>query len=318
MLTLAQLRVFDAVARHRHFTRAAESLLIAQPSVSYQIRELERELKVRLVEVVGRRVYLTDAGERLAARTAKLLSEIEDVEQEIQGYGTGETGRLRLGATRTVGGYALPEELARFRAAHPGIDLHLSVDNTRAIEQMLIERTIDMGVVEWTVESPSLASTPIGRDTLVLVARPDHPLATRRAISVEDLRGESFVMREPGSGTRALANQALGPVQSEINIAMELDQPEAIVRAVAGGLGISFISQVIAAPFVDSGILRVLPIVGDDLCRDFSLVVLRDRPDSPAMKTFRTFIVEAWKLKQQAPFSSSTARRGAGTESRRG
>ena len=318
MFTLAQLRVFDAVARHRHFTRAAESLLVAQPSVSYQVRELERELKVQLVEIVGRRVHLTDAGEWLAVRAAGLLNELEEIEREIRGYGTGETGRLRLGATRTVGGYALPEELPRFRAAHPGIDLRLSVDNTRAIEQMLVERTIDMGIVEWTVESPSLVSVPIGRDTLVLVTRPDHPLAARRTISIEDLRGESFVMREPGSGTRALANQALGPVQSEIVIAMELDQPEAIVRAVAGGLGISFISQVIAAPYIDSGVLRVLPIIGDNLSRDFSLVVLRNRPDSPAMRAFRTFIVEAWQSRQQAHLSLSTPRLGAGTGSRIG
>ena len=294
MFTLAQLRVFAAVAHHRHFTRAAETLLIAQPSVSYQVRELERSLKVRLVEVIGRQVHLTDAGEWLAARTAGLLNEIDEIEREIGEYGAGIMGRLRLGATRTVGGYALPEVLSRFRTAHPGIDFHLTVDNTRAIERMLMERTIDMGIVEWTVESPALASVPIGRDTLVLVAHPDHPLADRPVVDIEDLRGESFVMREPGSGTRALANQALGPVQSDIVIALELDQPEAIVRAVAGGLGISFISRVIAAPHIDSGALRVLPIDGSDLVRDFSLVVLRDRPESPAMRTFRTFIVEQW------------------------
>src|SRR5450759_871088 len=258
MITLAQLRVFASVARHRHFTRAAEALLIAQPSVSYQVRALERELKVRLVEVAGRRVYLTDAGEWLAARAAGLLGEIEEIEREVREYGAGVAGRLRLGATRTVGGYALPEALGRFMSAYPGIDLSLAIDNTRAIERMLIERTVDLGIVEWTVESSALESFPLRRDTLVLVARPDHALAARSVITVEDLRGQPFVMREPGSGTRALAEQALGPVLSEIVIAMELDQPEAIVRAVAGGIGMSFISEVIAAPHLASGTLRVL------------------------------------------------------------
>lgn len=295
MITLAQLRVFASVARHRHFTRAAEALLIAQPSVSYQVRALERELKVRLVEVAGRRVYLTDAGEWLAVRAAGLLGEVEEIEREVREYGAGVAGRLRLGATRTVGGYALPEALGRFMSAYPGIDLSLAIDNTRAIERMLIERTVDLGIVEWTVESSALESFPLRRDTLVLVARPDHALAARSVITVEDLRGQPFVMREPGSGTRALAEQALGPVLSEIVIAMELDQPEAIVRAVAGGIGMSFISEVIAAPHLASGTLRVLPIAGGNLGRDFSLVVLRGRPDSPAMTAFRAFIASAWQ-----------------------
>ena len=293
MFTLAQLRAFAAVAHHRHFTRAAEALLVAQPSVSYQIRELERELKVRLVEVSGRRVYLTDAGERLAVRITGLLNEIEEIVREAREHGEGLLGRLRLGATRTVGGYALPETLAAFQAMHPGIDLSLAVDNTRAIEQMLIERVIDMGIVEWKVESPSLVSVPVGRDTLVLIAPPDHPLASRRTITIEDLRGERFVVREQGSGTRALADQALGRVLPEITIMMELNEPEAIVRAVAGGMGISFISRVIAAPHITSGSLRELPIAGENLSRDFSLVVQRDRQVSPALKAYAAMTTSA-------------------------
>ena len=294
MFTLAQLRVFAAVARHRHFTRAAEALLIAQPSVSYQIRELERELNVRLVEVTGRRVYLTEAGEWLASRVAGLLNEIEGIEKEVRDYGAGVVGRLRLGATRTIGGYALPELLGRFKAAHPAIDLRLNIDNTRAIERMLIDRVVDLGIVEWTVESPLLVSNPVGRDTLMLVARPDHPLAARSIVGIEDLRGEAFVMREQGSGTRALADQALGLIRSEIVVAIELDQPEAIVRAVAGGMGISFISEVIAAPHIASGALIALPIAGGNLWRDFSLAVLRDRPESPVVRAFRAFISDQW------------------------
>ncbi len=292
MIALTQLRVFASVAQHRNFTRAAEALLVAQPSVSYQVRVLERELKVRLVEVVGHRVYLTEAGERLSVRAAELLDEIEELEREIRDLGAGVVGRLRLGATRTVGGYILPGALGRFRAAYPGIDLRLTIDNTKAIERMLIERTVDLGIVEWSVESPALASFPLGRDTLVLIAPPDHPLAARSMVSIEELRGQPFVMREPGSGTRALTKQALGPVQSEIVVVIELDQPEAIVRAVAGGMGLSFISEVIAAPQIASGAVRVIPIAEGNPGRDFLLVALRDRPDSPAVKAFRAFVDE--------------------------
>src|SRR5260370_26603720 len=117
MITLSQLRTFVAVARQRHFTRAAAELNVAQSSVSYQVREIERQLGVRLVDVVGRRVHLTDAGERLFARATAILNDVERVQREMRDYGAGVLGRLRVRATHTVGVYALPSALAAFRAA---------------------------------------------------------------------------------------------------------------------------------------------------------------------------------------------------------
>src|SRR5579859_3112813 len=174
MITLIQIHTFVAVARLRHFTRAAAELNVAQSSVSYQVRELERMWKVRLVEVVGRRVYLTDAGERLFARATSLLNDLEDVEREIRDYGAGVLGRLRLGATHTVGGYALPSVLAAFRATRPHLELRVHIDNMHAVEQMLLDRTVDLGIVEWPVQSQALLSQPLRRDAMVLIAPPDH------------------------------------------------------------------------------------------------------------------------------------------------
>jgi LysR family transcriptional regulator, transcriptional activator of the cysJI operon len=295
MITTSQLRAFSAVARHRHFTRAAEELQIAQPSVSYQVRELERQMSVRLVDVVGRRVYLTDAGERLAERAAGLLNELEAVEQEMRDFGAGIVGRLRLGATRTVGSYALPQVLGEFKAGHPGIDLRVTIDNTHVIERLLLDRSVDLGVVEWNVEDPGLLSRPLRCDSLVLVCSREHPLAgLGRTLTMEDLRGQSFVMREHGSGTRALTEQALGPVSKGISVTMEFDQPEAILRAVEAGMGLAFISEVIVAQHVASGRLRTLSVEGAELRREFSLVTLRDRSPSPAMKAFSSFLVDEW------------------------
>jgi DNA-binding transcriptional LysR family regulator len=296
MITISQLRTFVAVARHRHFTRAAEELQIAQPSVSYQIQALERVLKVRLIEVVGRRVYLTDAGERLAARGTAILNDLEDVARELRDYGAGVVGRLRLGATRTIGGYALPNVVAGFHAAHAKIELHVTINNTLAIEEMLLDRAIDLGVVEWHVTSPDVVSVPLRRDALVLIAPPDHPLANRPPIRREDLSGQPFILREPGSGTRALSEDALGAVASTIVPVLELADPEAIVRAVEAGMGLAFISKAIVAHRVAAGTLRTIPVEGVDLWRDFSLVSLRDRPFSPAMQAFSDFIASAWGM----------------------
>lgn len=292
MTTLAQLRAFVLVARHRHFTRAAETLGVAQPSVSYQVRALERELKVRLVELVDRRVYLTEAGERLAQRAELLVNELDDLEQEMRAFSGGRLGRLRIGATRTIGGYVLPGLLADFSARHPQIELRVTIDNTRAIEQLLLERRLDLAAVEWRVTSPELSCQPFRRDRLALVASPDHPLASCPEVSLDDLRGQRFVLREPGSGTRALAEQLLGPVLPEIEVAIELNEPEAIVRAVEAGLGLTIISEVIVARQVSTGTLVVLTMIDVDPGREFSLVALRERPFSPAMRAFRSFLID--------------------------
>ena len=299
-LSLAQMRAFAAVARHRHFTRAAAELGIAQPSVSYQVRELERQLGVRLVELVGRRVLLTDAGEHLAARGVALLNDLADLERELRDHAAGRLGRLRLGATRTVGGYALSPALGSFRREWPDVELRLQISNTAVIEQLLLDREVDLAVVEWKVKSPRLVSRPLRRDALVLVAPPDHHLCSRERISREDLRGESLVARELGSGTRALSEEALGSVLADVRIALELDQPEAILRTVAAGIGLAFISESIAERDLTLGRLRKLPIAGVDLWRDFSLVSLGGRVETPAMRAFAAHVAREWSADESS------------------
>jgi DNA-binding transcriptional LysR family regulator len=294
MITLIQLHTFVAVARQRHFTRAAAELNVAQSSVSYQVREIERMWKVRLVEVIGRRVYLTDAGERLFARATSLLNDLEDVEREIRDYGAGVLGRLRLGATHTVGGYALPSVLAAFRAARPHLELRVHIDNMHAVEQMLLDRTVDLGIVEWPVQSRALLSQPLRRDAMVLIAPPDHQLVKRGSIKPEDLQGQSFIQREPGSGIRALVEQMLGSIGVNVVVAMEFNQPEAVVRAVEAGMGLAFISQSIVGHQLAAGTIRAIPLAGVNLGHDFSLVSVRERSASPAMVAFQDFLIDAW------------------------
>lgn len=294
MITLTQLRAFEAVARHRHFTRAAEDLGIAQPSVSYQVRELERSLRVTLVDVVGRRVFLTDAGERLAERAGALLNELDAVERELRDYGAGLAGRVRIGATRTVGGYALPGVLTAYAAAHAGVELRVTIDNTQTIEELLLERELDLAIVEWQVASADLMVHPLRRDRLVLIAPPNHPLAQRGAIQTSELEGERFIVREPGSGTRALVESALGPVAARLNVVLELDEPEAIVRSVQAGLGLSFISETIVAGRLSGGMIAMIKLDNLALDRDFSLVQVRDRPLGAAARAFVEMITQQW------------------------
>ncbi len=174
--------------------------------------------------------------------------------------------------------------LAGFRGANPKIELRLTIDNTRAIEAVLLDRALDVAVVEWQVSSPALVGMPLRRDALVLVAPPGHPLAARGRIRLEDVAGQPFLLREPGSGTRALAEAALGPLVSTIVPVLELGEPEAIVRGVEAGMGLAFISRVIVARQLADRTLRELTIEGIELWRDFSLVRPRDRAPSPAAR----------------------------------
>lgn len=294
MLTTAQLQTFAALARTRHFTRAAEQLGVAQPSVSYHVRALEQQLGLRLVETAGRQVQLTDAGERLAARASALLNDLAALDREMAEYRAGALGRLRLGATRTIGGYALPAVLARYTAAHPDVACELTIDNTAAIERRLLARELDLAVVEWEVESADLVSRPLRPDALVLVAPPGHPFAARASIRPEELRDQPFIAREPGSGTRALAEAALGPIARERRVVIALDQPEAIIRAVQAGMGLAFLSETIVAPHVTRGALRVIPVEGLRLGRQFSLVTLRGRAATPVMAAFMALLEATW------------------------
>lgn len=294
MITVAQLQTFAALARTRHFTRAAAELGVAQPSVSYHVRALERQLGVRFVEIVGRQMQLTDAGEQLAKRASALLNDLAALERDMAEYRAGAMGRLRLGATRTIGGYALPAVLACYTTAHPDVMCELTIDNTAAIERRLLARELDLAVVEWTVESTDLTSRPLRPDALVLVAPRHHPFAARASIRPDELRGQPFVAREHGSGTRALAEAALGPITRDLRVVIAFDQPEAIVRAVQAGMGLAFLSETIVAPHVARGALRVIPVEGLRLGRDFSLVSLRGRVITPAMTAFMELLEATW------------------------
>ncbi len=286
MLTITELEVFAAVARCRHFTRAAEELGVAQPSVTYHIRELEHRLGLQLVELVGRRIRLTDAGERLAIRAVAILSDLHDLDEEMVEYQIGVRGHLRLGATRTVGGYALAPTLARFYQRFPKASFSLQIDNTVAIEQLLLERQLDLALVEWEVTSPDLLVEPLRRDTLLLVCSPEHPLARRNNIDITELSGQMFVMREQGSGTRALAEKALAPILHSLQIVLEIAEPEAIVRAVQAGIGLSFLSETIVCHHLKQGTLVAVPLSHVNLVRNFSLVRVADRRMSAVVAAF--------------------------------
>lgn len=286
-LNLHHLRVFARVAQEGGFTRAARSLHLSQPAVSKAVRELELQTATPLLERAGRATRLTAAGEVLFARSRELFAVEQTAEEELRALRGLEGGVLRVGASTTIATYLLPPYLARFRDAHPGVALRVSSANTRAIARALLERRLDVALVEGPVRHPRIEVVPWRDDELVVIAPPAHRLAKRRSIPLSAVAGEPFIVREPGSGTRRVAERALAAQRVAIDVALQLGSTEAIKQAVAAGLGLAFVSRFAVTDQVALGRLAAVSVRGAVLGRTLAELRLRGRTPGAAESVFR-------------------------------
>jgi DNA-binding transcriptional LysR family regulator len=232
-LALPQLRTFSRLAQQGSFTRTATALGLSQPAVSQHVRSLERHFGIQLVDLIGRRVALTAAGQLLADRADRILEGIAATEREMRHYGDAETGELRLGSTITIGSYTLTPLLQRFRAKHPGIVISVMLQNTRRIAAMVKGRELELALVEGSYEDEELESVPYAEDRLSLVVPPNHKFTrVRQPIAVRSLADEPFIAREAGSSNRTIVDTALSNAGVVPRIILELGSAEATARAV--------------------------------------------------------------------------------------
>jgi DNA-binding transcriptional LysR family regulator len=289
-LNLHHLRVFAAVAEQRGFSRAAAALRLSQPAVSKAVSQLEREVGVPLVERAGRASRLTVAGERLAARARELLGVEAAAEEELRALRGLEAGILRVGASTTIATYMLPPILARFHEAYPAITQRVVSANTRAITRALLERRLDVALVEGPVEHPRIEVLHWREDELLLIAPPGHPLASRRRVRAVELESERFIVRERGSGTREVAERALAKSGVRHAAALQLGSTEAVKQAVAAGLGLAIVSRSAAADQIALG--SIVPVSLRDISLGRTLTELRlvGRMPSAAAAAFVRFL----------------------------
>ena len=293
MLNLHHLFIFHTVATAGGFTRAAEELYIGQPAVSRQVQELERALGLPLIDRVGRRVYLTDAGTALLAYTTPLFALVNDIEEEMADRRGLARGRLALGASSTLGMYVLPAILAAFRTRWPGVALQVVIANTQQIADSVLAHELDLGVVEGPVSDARLTVTPLTDDELVLVLPAGHALAGSASVDAADCRDLAFVLREAGSGTRVVADRYLRAANLEPAVALELGNSEAIKRAIAAGMGVGIMSLFAIADEVASGRLAVARLRGVRMTRQFTSLTLRERRVSRAARAFQEVLTTA-------------------------
>ena len=240
-VTFRQLHIFEAVARHLSYTRAAEELHLSQPAVSMQIRQLEDSAGLALFEQLGKRIFLTEAGRELyhySQRISRELSEAEDVLEDLKGS---NRGTLRIAVVTTATYFAL-DLLGKFRQRFPRANISLDVTNRETLLRYLEENTVDMVIMGRPPEGLDAAAEPFMANPLVVIAPPDHPLAAQR-VPLTVLQQETFILRERGSGTRIAMERFFAHTNAAITSSIEISSNEAIKQAVQAGFGLGIVSQ---------------------------------------------------------------------------
>jgi DNA-binding transcriptional LysR family regulator len=285
-MNLNHLAIFHAVAQAGSMTRGAERLDISQPAVSKQVQGLESALGVHLFDRIGRRVRLSQAGEILADYARRLFALADEAEAALADVRAGGRGRLVVGASTTIGTYLLPGVVAAFWRRHPRVELLVEIENTEQVHRRLAGLELDVGLTEGFVEDEELDAEVFHRDELVVIAAPGHRLAGNPRVPLSALQEEPLILREPGSGTRAVEERALARLKLPVRVAMALGSTEAIKRGVAEGVGLALMSRLAVHAECAAGTLAVLPVAGLRIERPLYLVRRKGRRDGPALQAF--------------------------------
>jgi DNA-binding transcriptional LysR family regulator len=292
-LSIAGLRIFESVARLASFSRAAEELHVSQPYVSNQIHELEDKLRITLFRRVGRRVYLTESGVLLNRHANDLLQRIAATERESAELRKVIVGRLDLASVVIAAEHVLPHALGEFRMQNPEVALSLQVYNSRQVEQSVADGRFELGVTLSHSPPDDLKAEQFGVDELVVVVGKRHRLASETVIQPETLAKETFLVREPTSGTRLFVESKFSAIGINLVHSLELNNNQVIKALVEANLGIAILSWRTVEAEVLSERLSSAKVHGLALERPLSLVSRTQRALSPPASAFRTILLGA-------------------------
>ena len=303
--TLHQLKVFETVARHGSFTRAAEELFITQPTVSSQVKQLTKAIGLPLFEQIGKSLYLTDAGKELLTTCQDIFERLDNFEMKVADLKGTKQGQLRL-AVITTAKYFIPRLLGSFCRHYPGIDVTLKVTNHQEIQRRMLENEDDLYIVSNPPEDIDLHNKQFLDNPLIVIAKADHPLAQQKHIPISSLNNQPFIMREKGSGTRAAVLNLFAKHKVSVNVKLELGSNEAIKQAIAGGLGISVLSEHCLISEGMSTELTILDVENFPIQRHWYVSYLAGKKLSVIAQTFLDYLVRE-SPKMSFPSSSILA-----------
>jgi DNA-binding transcriptional LysR family regulator len=286
-----RLQVFHAVAKQMSFTKAAETLFMTQPAVTFQIKQLEEHFNTRLFERGHGRIALTPAGEIVLEYAERILALSAELETRLREMTGRLSGPLLIGASTTIAEFLLPRVLGEFKSQHPEVQPKLVVANSEAIENRVAEHTLDIGLIEAPSHLPSLLTQMCCEDELQVIVSPAHPLAKAKTVTPKQLIAYPYVSRESGSGTREFTDlyfRKAGVNPTDLSVVMELGSPEALKGVVGTGLGFAILSKATVAKEQKLGELVAVPL-NPKLLRSLSLVYPKEKFRSRLVNTFVEF-----------------------------
>ena len=288
--TLRQLKTFETVARRLSFSRAADELNLSPPAVSTQIKHLEEHAGVALFEQLGKKIYLTPAGQEMLHHSRAIIHCFREAEETLAKMKNLAGGSLNVGVIST-GGYFLPRLLAGFSSRNAAVELNLTVENRDDVLGRLEENRLDLAIMVGAPAEAKFTSTPFAPHAFVIVASPSHPKVGKQRIDLAELGSERFIVRERGSDTWT-AMQECFDGRLALNDPLEIRNTEAIKQAVISGMGISFLSAHTVMLELQAGMLAVLDVVGFPAIRKWHVVHRADKQLAPVAEAFKAFLLE--------------------------
>jgi LysR family cyn operon transcriptional activator len=297
---LRHLRYFLAVADSLHFTNAAESLGVSQPTLSLQVRELERELGTPLFDRIGRSVRLTEAGAVFRRHAQRALREVEAGQAAVADLRGLRQGTLRVGVTHSFSAALIPKAVASFRAQHPGVVVTITKTSGRAVEQGLVGGTLDLGIAFAPTEAAEITAETLFEEEVVLITSHEHPLARRASVRLAELGGVPLVLPTREFATRRLIDERMREGQVRLEIAVEMNDIDSLLEIVRLGTGATVLSR---RAVTDASELALVRIKGPKMARTAALLWHRDGHRTAASLAFARVIREVSEAKPSADSS---------------
>lgn len=283
-MNIRHLKIFLAVVDGGSMTQAAKNLYITQPSVSQAIREIEDHYNIVLFERLSNKLYITETGKEFLAYARHIVALYDNMEKKMAQ--SRKTSTLHIGASLTIGTYLLSHISQKFLKENKNIIIRALIDNTTAIEDKVVNSELDFALVEGPIHSRDIVAKSFMEDELILICSPNHPLASRPSISLEDLSKEDLVLREIGSGTRELFENTMYSQGKSLNIKWVCNNPEAIKNAVMANIGVSIISKLAVEREIREGRLYTIPMENVNLKRKFNIIYHKNKYITGAMEKF--------------------------------
>jgi LysR family transcriptional regulator, low CO2-responsive transcriptional regulator len=310
--TFRQVKVFETVARHLSYSRAAQELRMSQPGVSMHVKQLEGHAGLPLFEQLGRKIYLTTAGQEMLHYSRAIIQQFKEADAALAALKGIRGGRLNI-AVISAGDYFFPGLLAEFCRRHERVTVRLSVNNRQEILRQLAENTTDLTVLLRPPENADLFAEAFAPQPHVIIAPPEHELVHKRHIPLQALAKEAFVVREQGSDTRLAMDEVLAESGVKLNVTMEITSTETIKQAVIAGMGMSFLSAHTIGAELELGRLCVLDVEGFPVMREWHIVHHKNKRLPPVATAFKRFLLEEGAAQIERLVGQASPRRKAKT-----